>query len=254
MLTYNQKLKLVHAAYFLMRYWLTILIVVLGIINLLPFIAPLLMQFGLNGPAELIYMLYTPLCHQMAQRSFFLFGKEVMYTPQEFPILLSGDLVQDMFALKAFTGNELLGWKVAWSDRMVYMYGMTWIALIFYHKFRTRFQIKRINLVFFVILLLPMAVDGLSHVISDFQGGLFEGFRYQNNWLTHLTYNVLPQSFYVGDSFGTFNSWMRLISGIGFGIGVVWLIIPIIDKSITRDTKIIGRKLHTVMQQMGREI
>lgn len=246
MLTYNQKLKLVRAVYFLMRHWLTILIVVLGFINILPFIAPLLMKFGLNDPAELIYTLYTPLCHQMAQRSFFLFGEKVMYTPQELPIMLSGDLIQNMFALKAFSGNELLGWKVAWSDRMVYMYGMIWLALIVYQQLRVNFQIKRINLILFAILLMPMAVDGTTHVASDFQDGLFEGFRYHNEWLANLTHHVLPQSFYVGDTFGTFNSWMRLISGIGFGMGVVWLVIPMMDESITRDTEIIGQKLQMI--------
>ena len=249
MLTYNQKLKLVRATYFLMKHWLTILIAVLGIINILPFIAPLLMRLGLTGAAELIYMVYTPLCHQMAQRSFFLFGEKIMYAPHELPILLSGNFVDDMLALKVFNGNESLGWKVAWSDRMVYMYGMTWLALIIYQQLRTRFQIKRINLILFVILLMPMAIDGLSHVVSDFQGGLFEGFRYHNEWLANLTYNLLPQSFYVGDLFGTFNSWMRLISGIGFGIGVVWLVIPIIDVSITRDIQIIGEKLQSIPEQ-----
>jgi len=246
MLSYNQKIKLVRATYFLMKHWLFILIAALGLINILPFFAPLLMKLGFSGPANLIYLLYAPLCHQMAHRSFFLFGEQVMYAPQNFPTLTSGNLVEDMFALKAFNGNELLGWKVAWSDRMVYMYGMTWVALIFYYNFRIRFQIKRINLIIFALLLLPMFLDGMSHVMSDFQGGLFEGFRYQNKWLANLTHYRLPQSFYVGDSFGTFNSWMRLISGIGFGIGVVWLVVPVIDESISRDVKIIGRKLQSI--------
>lgn len=248
MFSYNRKIRFVRITYYLMRHWLTLLIVVLGIINILPFVAPIFAKLGLTGPAEFIYAVYTPLCHQMAQRSFFLFGENIMYAPQRLPISLSGELVQEMFALKAFTGNELLGWKVAWSDRMVYMYGMTWLTLIIYQQMKTRFQIKRINLILFVILLTPMAVDGLSHVVSDFQGGLFEGFRYHNEWLADFTYNVLPQSFYVGDSFGTFNSWMRLISGIGFGIGIVWLIVPAIDASITRDIKIIGRKLQSIAE------
>lgn len=249
MLSYNQKIKLVRATYFLMKHWLFILIAALGLINILPFFAPLLMKLGFSGPANLIYLLYAPLCHQMAHRSFFLFGEQVMYAPQNFPISISGKLVEDMFALKAFNGNDVLGWKVAWSDRMVYMYGMTWLALIFYYRFRTRFQIKRINLILFIILLLPMAVDGMSHVASDFQGGLFEGYRYHNMWLANLTYNVLPQSFYVGDLFGTFNSWMRLISGIGFGVGVVWLVIPVIDESLRHDIEIIGEKLQSIPER-----
>lgn len=207
------------------------------------------MRLGLTGPAELIYIAYTPLCHQMAQRSFFLFGEKVMYTPQGLPISLSGDIVHDMLALKAFNGNKFIGWKVAWSDRMVYMYGMTWLVLILYQQLRTRFQIKRINLILFVILLMPMTVDGFSHMVSDFQGGLFEGFRYHNEWLANLTHHIMPQTFYVGDTLGTFNSWMRLISGIGFGVGVVWLVIPIIDVSITRDIQIIGEKLQSIPEQ-----
>jgi uncharacterized membrane protein len=244
MLSYNQKIKLVRATYFFMRNWLVILIAILGIINILPFFAPLLMKLGLKDPANFIYLLYAPLCHQMAQRSFFLFGEQVMYAPQEFPISIAGNLVGDMFALRAFSGNETLGWKVAWSDRMVYMYGMAWLALIFYQKFKSRIKIKRINLFLFVILLMPMALDGISHVVSDFQGGLYEGFRYENEWLADLTSNILPQSFYIGDTLGTFNSWMRLISGIGFGIGIVWLVIPVIANSIIHDIEIIGQKLH----------
>ena len=169
-----------------------------------------------------------------------------MYTPQELPIILSADIVHDMFALKAFNGNELLGWKVAWSDRMVYMYGMTWLALIVYQQLRTSFQIKRINLILFAVLLIPMAVDGTAHMVSDFQGGLFEGFRYHNEWLANLSQHILPQSFYVGDIFGTFNSWMRLISGIGFGIGVVWLIGPLVEENISNDVRLIGHKLQSL--------
>ncbi len=246
MLSYKQKINLIRATYFVMKNWLVLVIITLGIINILPFVAPLLMELGFESPANFIYLLYTPLCHQMAQRSFFLFGEHVMYAPQSFPITITGNLIEDMLTLKAFNGNEVLGWKVAWSDRMVYMYGMTWLALIVYHQLKIRFQIKRINLIQFAILLIPMAVDGLSHVASDFQGGLFESFRYQNEWIPNLTHNILPQSFYVGDSFGTFNSWMRLISGIGFGIGVVWLIVPVIDENLTHDIQIIGRKQQSI--------
>ena len=249
MLSRNQKIKLVQATHFLMRNWLKILIVALGVLNILPFVAPILMKLGLQGPADFIYTLYIPLCHQMAQRSFFLFGEHTMYSPQELPVLLKGDFALDMLALKAFNGNDTLGWKVAWSDRMVYMYGMSWFAVVFYYNFRERFQIKRINLILFVILLLPMAIDGASHVVSDLQGGVYGGFRYDNGWLATLTNNTLPDSFYVGDKLGSFNSWMRLISGIGFGIGVVWLIAPILDESISRDAEIISQKLQAATER-----
>jgi hypothetical protein len=36
----------------------------------------------------------------------------------------------------------------------------------------------------------------------------------------------LPASFYAGDALGSFNSLLRLISGVLFSLGVVWLAAP----------------------------
>ena len=58
-----------------------------------------------------------------------------------------------------------------------------------------------------------------------------QGFRYNNAWLATLTGNLFPKSFYEGTALGSFNSWMRLISGLLFGLGVVWLAYPHIDVS-----------------------
>ncbi len=44
-----------------------------------PFIAPLLMKAGMQTPAKIIYTLYSPLCHQLAFRSWFLFGEQPVY-------------------------------------------------------------------------------------------------------------------------------------------------------------------------------
>ena len=80
-----------------------------------------------------------------------------------------------------------------------------------------------------------MAGDGVTHFISDFAGiGL--GFRDTNIWLGNLTNFVFSNSFYVGDAFGSFNSWMRLITGILFGIGFVWLAFPLLDETFSRIT------------------
>jgi uncharacterized membrane protein len=92
-----------------------------------------------------------------------------------------------------------------------------------------RRRIKQLPLWGFVLLLLPMAIDGSSHMISDL-AGFGQGFRYTNAWLAELTENVFPASFYVGNAFGSFNSWMRLITGILFGLGIVWLGFPYLEK------------------------
>ena len=58
------------------RHWLAIFNIVVAIYVSLPVLAPVLMSSGINGPARLIYSIYSPLCHQMASRSFFLGGEQ----------------------------------------------------------------------------------------------------------------------------------------------------------------------------------
>lgn len=213
------------------QHWLLLFLVFFGVFNLLPFMAPVLMQAGWSGGGNAIYTAYSPLCHQMSQRSFFLYGEQPMYNAEELSVTLSGNMGADTLLLRRYKGDEAIGWKVAWSDRMVYMYGGTWLAAFFFALIRRHRQVKALSPILFFILLLPMGIDGLTHMMSDFSG-LTEGFRYDNAWLATLTGNVFPASFYSGDSFGSFNSWMRLLSGITFGLAVVGLIFPYLDSQI----------------------
>jgi uncharacterized membrane protein len=207
------------------KHWLLIFLVVFGIFNLLPIIAPIMMQAGWQWGGTVIYTMYSFLCHQMAQRSFFLFGPDVMLDANQLPLKLTGNQATDAQLLRQFRGNGEIGWKVAWSDRMVYMYGGVWLAALFY-GIRTHFhKVRPISISLFFLLLLPMLIDGTTHFISDLDG-LTTGFRYTNEWLAHLTGRSLPQDFYQGDKLGSFNSWIRLLSGITFGIAVIWLTFP----------------------------
>ena len=47
-----------------------------------PFLAPVFMDVGWQCPAKIIYKIYSPLCHQLAYRSWFLFGEQPAY-PRE---------------------------------------------------------------------------------------------------------------------------------------------------------------------------
>jgi hypothetical protein len=77
-------------------------------------------------------------------------------------------------------------------------------------------------------MIAPMIVDGVMHMLSDF-AGIGQGFRYTNAWLATLTNNLLARSFYVGNKLGSFNSWMRLVTGLLFGLAVVWMLYPIFE-------------------------
>lgn len=152
-----------------------------------------------------------------------------MYNIGELPVNLLGDKLTDIVALRTFIGSADLGWKVAWSDRMVYMFGAMWLACILFGLLKHYRVIKPLSLLTPVLLLLPMVFDGGTHLLSDVTGGLLGGFRYDNRWLAHLTSYSLPNWFYMGDSFGSFNSWGRIISGFMFGIAAVWFSFPYLD-------------------------
>ncbi len=240
--------RALHILAWCLDHWIMVFALLLGIVNLLPFLAPVLMYLDWSDFARLIYTIYGPMCHQMAQRSFFLFGAQPMYNIADLPVILTGDKLLEMEALRAFIGNTDLGWKVAWSDRMVYMYGSLWLAGILYGLLRQQRVLKPLSLVGFVLLLLPMLIDGGTHLISDMAGGLTGGFRYNNRWLSDLTVHMLPNWFYAGDALGSFNSWMRLISGLTFGFAVVWLSYPHLDRSISEVAAELRAKLTRVEQ------
>ena len=128
--------------------------------------------------------------------------------------------------LRQFVGSPALGWKVAWSDRMVYMFTsiliMGWLWWLFGRK------IRPISWKGLLVFLLPMTLDGTTHLVSDLYG-LHQGFRDSNAWLAALTQNAFPPTFYAGDAWGSFNSIMRLVSGVMFGIGIVWFAFPYLD-------------------------
>lgn len=209
--------------------WLWIFAIVFGIWIGLPFLAPFFMAMGWEGLAKGIYLLYSFQCHQLPQRSFFFFGSQAMYSLNDLRAVWQD--TTNPLILRQFIGNPDMGWKVAWSDRMVYMY--TSILVICGIWWLLRRKIKQLPWWGFLILLLPMAIDGTSHMISDF-AGIGMGFRDSNTWLASLTNNAFSSEFYSGDAFGSFNSWMRLLTGVLFGLGIVWFGFPYLDKSFSK--------------------
>ena len=67
-------------------------------------------------------------------------------------------------------------------------------------------------------------------MVSDL-AGIGQGFRDTNLWLQILTNNVFPITFYRGDTLGSFNSWIRLITGIIFGIALVAFAFPYLENA-----------------------
>jgi len=207
--------------YRLSQHWFPWTIALLSLWVILPWLAPVFMRWGWEGPARAIYGLYSLQCHQLPQRSYFLFGPQVSYPLEQIQSLWKATF--DPRILRQFVGDASLGFKVAWSDRMVSAYSSIPLAGLLWWPFRKR--LRPLSLGGLILLALPMAIDGGTHVLSDLVG-LGQGFRYTNAWLATLTQNSLPPSFYAGDALGSFNSWMRLVTGVLFGFGVGWLLFP----------------------------
>ena len=210
----------------LAQHWLGVFLVVYGIWVWLPFMAPVFMNFGWSGAGKGLYFIYSFFCHQLPERSIFLFGAKTMYTIGEIQAAWQNTL--NPMALRKFIGNESMGWKVAWSDRMISFYTSVWFFALIWPWLRAK--VKPLPLWAFVLSMLPIALDGGSHMISDL-AGIGQGFRDSNLWLAGLTNNALPILFYTGDALGSFNSWMRILTGILAGFGSVWFTLPLIFRA-----------------------
>jgi uncharacterized membrane protein len=209
--------------YWLSRHWLLAFNLVWGAFVIAPWLAPILMKVGATGPANAVYFVYQFFCHQLPQRSFFLFGSQPMYSLSEIGAVWPSS---DPNVLRQFVGDAAFGWKVAYSDRMVSMYTAFWFASMAFALIRHR--LRPLPLWGYFLMIVPMAIDGASHFISDL-AGIGQGFRDTNQWLVELTGGSLPASFYAGDALGSFNSWLRLITGALFGAASVWLAFPYLE-------------------------
>ncbi|MFT3895562.1 MAG: glutaredoxin family protein [Anaerolineales bacterium] len=111
----------------------------------LPILAPVLMKAGATLPANIIYTIYKPLCHQFGFRSFYLFGEQAYYPLPE--AKMAGVITFDQatgiqnlhsptsiarFDARNFTGNETVGYKMALCERDIAIYGMMLLFGLFY--------------------------------------------------------------------------------------------------------------------------
>ncbi|MBN2548602.1 MAG: DUF2085 domain-containing protein [Anaerolineales bacterium] len=143
----------------------------------LPFLAPVLMRIGAEAPAKLIYRGYSMVCHQLAFRSFFLFGEQVVYPRAAAGVedLLSygqatglgeGSTYTDIYTAEKYIGNSQMGYKVALCQRDVAIYGGILLFGLIFALLGRRLP----AMPWYLWLLLglgPIGLDGVSQVISQ---------------------------------------------------------------------------------------
>lgn len=210
------------------KHWFLIFVISFGLWVWIPFLAPLFMRLGWDIPAKIVYTIYSFFCHQLPERSFFFFGPKVSYSLSEIQAAWM-DTINPLL-LRKFIGTPEMGWKIAWSDRMISLFGGIWLAALIWYPLRS--YARSLPALFLALFLLPMILDGSSHFISDLtEIGL--GFRDSNLWLANLTRFNFSPSFYAGDGLGSFNSWMRLVTGLLAGVGLVWFVFPYLDAALS---------------------
>lgn len=207
------------------KWWLAFLLVY-GVFVFLPFSAPVFMNWKLGGLGKAVYFFYSFFCHQLPERSLFFFGENWMYSLNEIGMVWEN--TENPMILRQFIGTPDMGWKVAWSDRMISMYGGVWLAGLTWGLFHKR--LSKVSIWILVLSTLPIVLDGGTHILSDLNG-LTNGFRYTNDWLAVLTDHAFAPLFYLGDALGSFNSWMRWVTGLLFAFGLVWWTFPYVDES-----------------------
>ena len=226
-------------------HWFETFLLIYGLWVFIPWLAPVFMKLGWNSVGNVVYFIYSLFCHQLPERSFFFFGEKRMYSISEIQVVWQNTI--NPMALRKFIGNEAMGWKIAWSDRMISFYTSVWFFAALWWPFRKK--IKPVSWWAFGLLLLPIALDGGSHAISDL-AGIGQGFRDTNQWLAILTDHSLPMSFYYGDALGSFNSWARWITGLLAGLGITWLAFPYIFQSQNLNQKLDQVNYGVILEQI----
>lgn len=189
--------------YKLAVHWLFLANLFWGLYVGLPLLAPLLMNAGLATPAQIIYLIYRPACHQRPERSYFVGGPEAIYSPEELAAAGVDPRSRDI-------GNEALGWKVAFCERDVAIYGTLFLGGLLYGGLRRRLKPGwKMPLRVFILFAVPMGLDG---VIQLFTG-------YESNWL------------------------MRSITGAIFGLGAVLFAYPYLEEGFAEVRGTAGEKL-----------
>jgi uncharacterized membrane protein len=224
--------------YWLSRHYLAVLNVAMLFYFGLPILAPVLMNAGAKLPANVIYTIYKPLCHQFGFRSFFLFGEQPYYPLEEARIAgvktfdevtrfqdLNNPSASSRFEARQYIGNETVGYKMALCERDIAIYSAIFLFGIVYAL--TGRRLKPLHWTFAILIgVIPIGLDGFSQLFSQMEW----------SWLSSL----LP--------YRESTPILRVFTGALFGLAVAWFSYPYIEESMTESRQFFVKKFASVSQ------
>lgn len=223
-------LRLNRGLHYFAKHWLAAFSLLVLLYVGLPFVAPTLMKLGATGPAKVLYTVYSPFCHQLAFRSWFLFGDQPAYpralagTSLESFTAATGIDGNDYLAARQFVGNPQVGYKVALCERDIAIYGGIFLAGLVFGLLRHR--LKPLPLKFWLLIgIVPIGLDGFSQLLSQL--------------------NLLPIAARESTPF------LRTLTGALFGIANVWMAYPYLEATMTETRQAVAAKLAVAAHRAG---
>ena len=204
----------------LKKHTLHIILFFIGLYVILSILAPVLMNAGIEKPARWIYRIYSPMCHQLAFRSWFLLGAQSHYplVNDEHSYLISygeafGFGNSDFETARAIIGNREMGYKIALCQRDIAIYSALLMFGLIYLVSGKR--IKRVPLLVWLILgVVPLGIDGVTQLLNSLP-------------FTSLSPALIRESTPV----------LRTITGVCFGFFTGWYIFPAMDNLLRADSE-----------------
>jgi len=204
----------------------------------LPILAPVLMKAGATFPANVIYTIYKPLCHQFGFRSFFLFGEQPYYPLKEAGLTgvktfdqvtgfadLENPVAYSRFQARQFTGNETVGYKMALCERDMAIYGAIVLFGVLYAL--TGRRIKPLHWILWILIGLgPIGLDGFSQLFS------------QMDW--SFLASILP--------YRESTPFLRVLTGGLFGFTTAWFAYPYMEESMAETRQFFIKKFESIRQ------
>ncbi len=212
-------------SYWLSRYYMLFISAVLALFLFFPFLAPVLMKNGQTSGATVIYKVYKIFCHELAYRSFYLYGEQLYY-PRELANIsgvityeqATGMSAQEIDFARDFVGNEATGYKIAICERDIAIYGSFLLAALLFQF--TGKKLKALPWYFWVLIaLVPIGLDGVSQIPSLSSG-----------WPTWLP---------IRES----TPLLRVLTGALFGFGTSWFIYPLMEESMVETRSAMSQKM-----------
>jgi uncharacterized membrane protein len=215
-------------SYFMSKHYLLVFNIFLLLYAGLPWVAPVLIKAGYPQLAKPIYSFYSATCHQLAFRSWFLYGDQPAY-PREAAHMegwvtygeATGENEENLWEARKYNG-ELdgqgyeVGYKVPFCQRDVAIWGAMFLFGLLFALSGRRIPLLPMA-IWFIVGILPIGLDGGTQLLS------------QLGWFSWIPYRESTPL-------------LRTITGVLFGFTTAWFGFPVVEETMEETRQFLAEK------------